>query len=267
MSPPLIDIPTDGHVHTHLCNHAVGEMEEYIENAVTRGLRVITFLEHLEAEIRYQPRSWLEKEEFDIYFREGERLKRQFDGAIEVRLGVEAGYNPAASNLLREKLTHYRWDRIGISCHFHPQGEVHRNLLSRRRESLDQLAALGVDAVITKYFDALLEAVETIDCHVLCHLDAVMRNYPGIRFNDEHRQQITALLDAMQTRGVALEINTSGFDYRGSPFPAPWIIAAAMDRGIPLSAGSDAHRPEDVGRHFDRLPDYLAQIATSSSLP
>lgn len=262
--PPIIDITTDGHVHTHLCNHAVGEMEEYVEHAVAQGLRGITFLEHLEAEIRYQPRSWLEKEEFDIYFREGERLKHRFEGVIKIRLGVEAGYNPAASNLLREKLSHYPWDRIGISCHFHPQGEVHRNLLSRRRESLDQLAAIGVDIVVTQYFDALLEAVDFIDCDVLCHLDAVLRHYPGIRFNTEHQQQIAALLDAMQAKGVALEINTSGFDYRGSPFPTPWIIAAAMERGIPLSAGSDAHRPEDVGRYFDRLPDYLVQVAAQS---
>jgi histidinol-phosphatase (PHP family) len=260
MSPPIIDITTDGHVHTRLCNHAVGEMAEYVEKAVERGLRVITFLEHLEAEIRYQPRSWLEKEEFDFYFREGERLKRQYQGIIEIRLGVETGYNPDAPELLREKLARYPWDRIGISCHFHRHGEVHLNLLSRRRESLEQLATLGVDAVVTRYFNALLAALEAIDCHVLCHLDAVLRHYPGIRFNAGHRRQIAILLDAMQAKGVALEINTSGFDYRGSPFPAPWIIVEALARNIPLSAGSDAHRPEDVGRHFDRLPEYLEHL-------
>jgi histidinol-phosphatase (PHP family) len=74
-----------------------------------------------------------------------------------------------------------------------------------------------------------------------------------------HRQQIETLLDAMRQHRVALEINTSGFDYRGTPFPAPWIITAALKRSIPLSAGSDAHRPVDVGRHFNQLPDYLAR--------
>ena len=29
--PPIIDIREDGHVHTRLCNHAIGEMEEYVE--------------------------------------------------------------------------------------------------------------------------------------------------------------------------------------------------------------------------------------------
>ena len=47
---------------------------------------------------------------------------------------------------------------------------------------------------------------------------------------------------------------------------AAWRLLAdnptlAVERGIPLSAGSDAHRPEDVGRYFDRLPAYLASLA------
>ncbi|MCK5323822.1 MAG: hypothetical protein KAJ45_06725, partial [Desulfobulbaceae bacterium] len=30
-----------------------------------------------------------------------------------------------------------------------------------------------------------------------------------------------------------------------------------VELGIPLAPGSDAHRPEDVGRCFDRLPNLL----------
>ena len=59
---------------------------------------------------------------------------------------------------------------------------------------------------------------------------------------------------------MALEINTSGFDYRGAAFPAPWIISEALKRGITLRAGSDAHQPSEVGRYFEQLPRYLAEI-------
>jgi len=114
--------------------------------------------------------------------------------------------------------------------------------------------------VVTAYFNALIEAVETLDCDVLCHLDAVLRHLPGIRFNDGHRRQIELLLDSMQANKVALEINTSGFDYRGDPFPAGGIVAEALRRGIALRAGSDAHHPSEVGRHFERLPACLAAI-------
>ncbi len=264
---PLIDVTTDGHVHTRLCNHATGEMEEYVEKAVQRGLATITFLEHLEAEICYQPRSWLEKEDFDFYFQEGNRLKEQYRGVINVRLGVETGYNPEAVSSLRKKLAQYRWERIGLSCHFYRHGTLHFNLLSRRPETLEQMARIGIDQIVTAYFNALIEAVQEINCDVLCHLDAVLRHYPGIALNAEHRRQIETLLDRMQEKGVALEINTSGFDYRGFPFPAPWIITEAMKRGIPLSAGSDAHQPDAVGRYFNQLPEYLEKIRHENSIP
>jgi histidinol-phosphatase (PHP family) len=258
--PLLIDTTTDGHVHTRLCNHAEGEMEEYVEKAVQRGLTTIIFLEHLETGIQYHSRSWLEKDEFDYYFQEGLRLKQRYRGTINVQLGVEVGYNPAAVITLREKLAQYPWDRIGLSCHFHYHNGVHLNLLSRNQESLKRLGALGIDRIVTDYFNALIEAIEIIDCDVLCHLDAVLRHYPGIGFTEDHRRQIEKLLDGMKKKGVALEINTSGFDYRGAPFPAPWIIKNALERGLRLYAGSDAHQPADVGRYFDQLPEYLQTI-------
>ena len=223
----LIDTTIDGHVHTYLCNHARGGMEEYVQQAVARGLRVITFLEHLETEINYQPRSWLEQKDFDYYFEEGTRLRQLFNGIIEIRLGVEMGYNRDAVEGVRARLARYPWDRIGLSCHFHRHGDMHFNLLSRRQESLAKLAEIGIEQVVSSYFSALTEAVQTIDCDVLCHLDAVLRHYPGLEFTAGHCRQIETLLDTMQTKGIALEINTSGFDYRGSPFPAPWIIAAS----------------------------------------
>lgn len=257
---PLIDTTTDGHIHTCLCNHAEGTMEQYVERAVQRGLATIFFLEHLETGIHYHSRSWLEQEEFDYYFQEGLRLKERYRGAIDVRLGVETGYNPAAASTLQERLARYPWDRIGLSCHFHCHNGFHLNLLSRNPESLKRLAAIGIDRIVTGYFNALIEAIEKIDCNVLCHLDAVLRHYPGIEFSEDHRQQIELLLDGMKRKNVALEINTSGFDYRGTPFPAPWIIKSAMGREIALYAGSDAHRPEDVGRYFDQLPEYLQAI-------
>lgn len=258
---PLIDIHEDGHVHTRLCHHAVGEMAEYVAKAVERQLRTIIFLEHLETDIRYQPPSWLEDDDFTYYFAEGARLRQQYEGQITIRLGVELGYNPEAAATIRQRLANYPFERVGLSCHFYRHGDHHLNLLSRRRQSLERLASIGADTVVATYFDTLIEGVQTINCDVICHLDAVLRHLPGLTFHDGHRQQILTLLDAMRARQVALEINTSGFDYRGTPFPAAWVISEALKRNIVLRAGSDAHQPEDVGRYFTQLPAFLAPFA------
>ncbi|MDD2463183.1 MAG: histidinol-phosphatase [Desulfobulbus sp.] len=256
----LIDTTFDGHVHTRLCNHAVGEMEEYVVEAIQRGLKTVCFLEHLETEIVYQPPCWLEDKAFIYYFEEGSRLKQCYRGKIEIRLGVEMGFNPRAFALIQQRLAHFPIERIGLSCHFHLHEGRHLNLLSRKAQSLDRLAELGADAVVSTYFKTLTTAVASVDCDVLCHLDAVLRHLPGICFNDEHKAQIAQLLDKVKARGLALEINTSGFDYRGSAFPAPWIITEALARDIPLQAGSDAHQPQEVGRYFEQLPRYLEPL-------
>jgi histidinol-phosphatase (PHP family) len=57
----------------------------------------------------------------------------------------------------------------------------------------------------------------------------------------------------MRQKNMALEVNTAGIAQRGEPYPARWIIDEAVALGIPLSAGSDAHRPEEVGRSFHLL--------------
>ena len=37
----------DYHIHTKRCGHAIGEMEEYVKNAIRKGLREIGFSDHL----------------------------------------------------------------------------------------------------------------------------------------------------------------------------------------------------------------------------
>ncbi len=257
---PLIDTTRDGHVHTCLCGHASGTMEEYVQAAVAKGLSSLTFLDHMEGEIRYPYRSWLTADDFTVYWAEGERLRKKYAGQVEVRLGVEMGYNPDGVETLRRQLGAYPWASVGLSCHFFRHGDRHYNLLSNRRESLEMFTAIGVDTVLQRYFSILIDGVQQLNCTVLCHLDAGLRHMPGIRFSEEHREQIHTLLQAVRSRGMALEINASGFDYRGNPFPADWIITTAIGIGIPLAPGSDAHRPEEVGRHFDRLPSYVEAL-------
>lgn len=257
-----IDLHTDSHVHTAWCNHASGSMEEYVRAAMARRLERVIFLEHLEEGIAYTPRTWLTESDFDHYFSEGRRLRSVYGDAIEIGLGVEVGYNPDCPQRILERLVQRDWDRIGISYHFCrlPGEREHLNLLSRKRSNLKLIAAHGPEKLLGHYFDTLLEAVATIPGQVLCHLDAGLRHYPELRLTENHHEQIGRLLDQVKRRGMALEINTSGFDLRQEPFPRSGVIARALDRQIPLVAGSDAHRPAEVGRHFDRLEAFLASL-------
>lgn len=252
-----VDLYADNHIHTRLCNHASGEMEEYVLAAIERGLHTITFLEHMEAEIWYFERTWLTAEDFSAYFIEGSRLREIYQDQISIRLGVEVGWNPRAGDMLREGLANHSWDLVGLSYHFLFDGRQHLNMVSRRKKNIEALATYGPDRVLTEYFDGLIQGIKEIDCDVLCHLDAVLRHSPGLQFKDHHWQQIENLLQLIRRKGVLLELNTSGFSLRGSPYPGSPIIRRARELGIGFLAGSDAHRPDQVGRDFNRLPELL----------
>jgi histidinol-phosphatase (PHP family) len=263
MNKPLPEIllQSDGHVHTRYCHHASGEMEEYILCAIAAGLQEIVFLEHMEAEPHYFESTWLTEDDFDIYFSEGKRLRKKYTDVIRVCLGVEVGYSPSHKEELLERLEKRTWDRVGISYHFmaHPEGGHHLNLVSRKEVNIRSIEKIGCEQVLNDYFTTLTEAVEVIPGTVLCHLDAALRFQPEISIDGVYTKQIKKLLQTVKSQGMALEINTSGFAIRGTPFPAAFILKEAIALGIPLLPGSDAHRPEDVGRYFDKLDDYMYQ--------
>lgn len=250
-----LDLKTDGHVHTRYCHHAIGEMEDYVLAAIAKGLRRIIFLEHFEAGIRYFETTWLTLADFKNYFVTGRDLQRRYQGEIEIGLGVEVGYNPERVEETIAFLQSYQWDRVGLSYHFMGHEGRHLNMLSRKEENLNEFSRIGVAAIVSTYLDGLREAVAKLPVTVLCHLDAALRHHPEICFNAGHRLQMLSILEELADRGIALEINTSGFAHRREePYPPSWLVAKAIALGIPLALGSDAHRPQEVGRYFDQVP-------------
>ena len=256
----MLDLSSDGHVHTSLCRHAVGEMADYARAAERRGLKRLFFLEHLEKGIEYFERTWLTEADFDEYFRQGRVLQQKWKGRLEIGLGVEVGYNPDFRQEILAALAARSWDRIGISYHFMAVTGRHYNLVSRKSDNLEALGRLGVGRVLSEYFATLLEAIETLPGQVVCHLDAALRYHPEIRLESGHYRQIDEIFSAMLRRGLALEVNASGCRMRGEPFPSRELIAEALRRGLTLTAGSDAHRPEDVGQ-FKVLRDFMEKHA------
>ena len=58
-------------------------------------------------------------------------------------------------------------------------------------------------------------------------------------------------LDAAASSGTAIEINTAGLRKEcREMYPHPLILRLARERGVALTFGSDAHRPEEVGMNF-----------------
>jgi histidinol-phosphatase (PHP family) len=260
MVPKSLDLSCnflcDNHIHTRLCGHATGEMEEYVLAAIDKGLKRIIFLEHMEEGIRYVHRkTWLSEDDFNVYFAEGLRLRSIYIGKIEIGLGVECGYNPDCIDLLKGRLEKRPWDQVGISCHFLKIDGMtdYLNIFSKRKENNLIARQVGAEKILDRYFASLIEAVQHLPGTMLCHLDGALRFLPEICLTDSHYLYIDKLLQKVKDKGMVIEINTSGFAIRQEQFPNRHILAMAKAYKIPFVLSSDAHKPEDVGRDFDTL--------------
>jgi len=253
-----LDISGDHHVHTRYCNHASGDMEEYVLAALAKGLRSLTFLEHLERGLNYSPCIWLTPELLQKYFAEGEQVRKKYADRITVELGAEIGYNPEALDELLAVLEAYPFTHRGLSCHFFFDGKKHLNMLSRRTDHIQEMEALGTEPLLDAYFSNLIRGCRDIPCDKLCHLDAALRHNAPV-FTEHHHALIEELFAVMREKNIALEVNTSGYELRQQPYPAFPFIRRARELGIPLIIGSDAHHPEQVGRFFKRVAKELEQ--------
>lgn len=166
---------------------------------------------------------------------------------LPVRLGIEADYFPGVEGAIRAVLTQAPFDYAIGSVHWiGPWG-------------FDLLGVEGlwdgrdVDAMYRDYFALLCQAARSGLFQIMAHPDLikVMGHRPSSALDLD--ALYAAVADVFAASDVAVEVSTAGFRKPvGELYPAPGLLRACFDRGVPLSLASDAHRPEDVGLDFDR---------------
>lgn len=87
---------------------------------------------------------------------------------------------------------------------------------------------------------------------VVCHLDLPKKH--GRKLPDaDQRKLVLPTLDRIARSGMAIEINTSGLrEKAGEMYPSQQILSWAHERDIPITFGSNAHTPSQVGADFDK---------------
>jgi histidinol-phosphatase (PHP family) len=107
----------DYHIHTPLCNHAHGPMEDYVCQAIQKGIREICFLDHLILDGPGMKHSMTAKE-VPLYVNSVARLRDRYRDQIVVRTGLEVDYLPEKRGEIDEIIGMYAFDVIGGSYHF-----------------------------------------------------------------------------------------------------------------------------------------------------
>jgi histidinol-phosphatase (PHP family) len=235
----------DYHLHTLFCNHAVGGMERYVQNAVNLGFREICFLDHLTIR-KTEPGLSMTPEEIPHYFYAVQILKKNYKKRISVKAGLEIDFNPNHADFCQKIVDTYAFDVIASSLHF-PNG---LDIVTRR--SGWRYGENDTDAVYALYFEHLQKMLEYDYFDVICHIDLIKKfgRKPMRSFEIEYDN----ILEIIKDKGKTIEVNTSGYDHPARDiYPSLEVLKKCYKKGISITLGSDAHRPANVGRHYERV--------------
>jgi histidinol-phosphatase (PHP family) len=236
--------PADYHMHTPFCHHAVGEPTEYAAHAVKIGLREIGLSDH----------SPMPRDDFDDWrmafsdldnYVEKVRKAQHEHPKLHIKLGLEVDYIPGYEDWIRQLAARHPWDYFIGSVHY-----VSESWDLDNPKKLSEWRKRDPFEVWTAYFDRLTMAAESQLFDTIGHAD-LCKKFCFVPVQDcSHLYR--RFLQAAATNDVAIEINTSGLrkDCK-EMYPSPEILRLAADFNVPLTLGSDAHAPGEVGMSFE----------------
>jgi len=246
-------LPADLHMHSKLCGHAVGEIDEYVERAIELGLEGVGFSFHLPVTIPVTYKVNVTREELDFLATEIGRLRGKFGDRIPIIFGGEADYLPGNEKEVAALAAAYPFDYVIGSVHFigdwafdHPAETAGYDRWDRRK-------------LYETYFGLVRDAVHTRLFDVVGHIDLIKKF--GHRLEGDWPDIVEGLCCEMRRHDVSMEINTAGFDKPvGEQYASEAIVRQAFAAGVPILFGSDAHAPQQVGRYFRQAVELARKV-------
>lgn len=243
----------ESHSHTPLCNHSIGEPTQYAAVAETRGLRGLIVTCHNPMPDGFSARVRMREDELETYVELVDQTRLEWQGRVDVRLGLEADYFEGYEAYLEKQLASQDFQFVLGSVH--PQIDEFRQTYWSR----DSLA------VQRKYFELLAQAAETGLFDSLAHPDLIKNLFVDQWNEAAIMDDICRALDRIAKTGVAMELNTSGV-LKSIPQmnPFPGMLRQMQSRGIPVTLGADAHHPTRVADGYRGAMELLSECGYNS---
>ena len=174
------------------------------------------------------------------------RLAGEQHPQLRVKLALEVDFIPGREDWVRDLAARYPWDYLIGSVHYLSESwdidNPKRIALWRERDVFE---------VWTAYFERLTQAAESGLFDIIGHADLCKKF--GFRPANDCAPLYRRFLAAARRGGVAIELNTAGLRKECREiYPSRTFLALAHQAGVPITFGSDAHAPEEVGADFDQ---------------
>lgn len=223
------------HNHTKLCNHAEGEIEEYIQKAIECGTKYFGFSEH--APMNFDEKYRIGFDQMREYEEAVLSAKKAYADKIEILLGYEVDF---LRGYLDERVLKADVDFLIGSVHFIEEwGFDNPEFIGNYKDK-------DIDEIWQKYFDAVEEMAKSRLFDIVAHFDLI-KIFKFMPKKDIVEIAKNALL-AIKESDMTLEINAAGYRKPiGEAYPSLALLKEAKKLDIDITFASDAHNPEQVG--------------------
>ena len=234
----------DYHTHTSLCKHATGNLEDYVRQAVKVGLEEIGCSEHIPMPGRFDEVHRMDLDQYYAAYAPGvTELRDRYQRSIRIKRGIEADFYPGTEEWVGRFIHENDFDYVIGSVHFLGEWGVDNPVFVHHYEERD------INATYVAYFEAIQKSAASGLFDIIGHCDLVKKF--GHRPTRDLDDVIRETMRVIRMHDVCIEINTSGLRKPVQEiYPSDAILAIAKEMNIPLTLGSDAHDPMDVGRDF-----------------
>jgi histidinol-phosphatase (PHP family) len=240
----------DYHVHTKASPDATGEFSDFIVEAKKKGIDEIGFSEHtiLHYERDYPYRS---PDSMKKYVQEFLEVKRRSE--IPVKLGAEVDFFPADVEEIGDFLEDYPFDYVIGSVHYLGSWNVDASKQAQEYSKRD------IRQVYEEYFETVRKLCRSKLFDVLGHADLI--KIFGFKPNSNFDGILEETARALAASGMCVEVNTSGLIRPCKEmYPSSIFLALLRKNGVSVTFGSDAHRPDEVGRRFDEAIKLVKEL-------
>jgi histidinol-phosphatase (PHP family) len=172
------------------------------------------------------------------------RQAQQDHPSLTIRLALEVDYLPGHEGWIRELAARHPWDYFIGSVHY-----VSDDWDIDNPAKLSEWKNRDTFEVWSVYFERLAMAAASGLFEIIGHADLPKKF--GHRPTKDCAPLYEIFLDAARQHDCAIELNTAGLrkDCR-EIYPTPALLKIAFRKGVPITFGSDAHAPEEVGMDF-----------------
>lgn len=241
----------DSHNHSNYSHDSKSSIEQLCLAAQDKGLSGVVVSDHCDIQYYTSPSS---AENIKQSVIESRDMNKRLNGKLSVLAGVELGeaiWNKAAAEYI---ISTTQLDVVLSSVH----AVRYENFgMPFSTINFSDWNDFMLNEYMNQYFDDMTEMVDTIDMDILTHLTNPLKYING-KYGHRvscapYMQKIEKILKRIIEKSIALEINTSCLtSAHCSTMPDESVIQRYGELGGKLiTIGSDAHRAECCGTHFD----------------